>query len=129
MVDGGVEHRLDALRVVGLCHNPHQLGDGGFQCHIVGLNQSVAFFGNVSNLIDLHIAAFIHDLRGHHNNLSVGNQLVHLFEEVAVRCAGQTADAVAFDDDRIIMLANPGQQVRLHAGISLTKQTLGLMSL
>ena len=78
----------------------------------------------MANLVDCHIAALIHHLCGHDHNLAAGNQLVHLFEEIPMSIAWDAADAVALDDDRIIMLPNPRQQAGVHAGDELEQKYL-----
>ena len=57
VVDGGAEQLPDFLGLAGLAHGPHQLGDGGFQGHVVGFQQVVAVLHVLSHLVDGEVAA------------------------------------------------------------------------
>ena len=52
MIDRFVEQLLESGHVTGLAQGPHGLGYGGFQGHIVGLDEIKLILHHLSDLID-----------------------------------------------------------------------------
>ena len=73
MVDGLIEHLTHLIMILRLPEDPHELCHGGFQGHIVGLDETEGIFDLLANFVDGHVAAFLGDLGGHDDRLAHGD--------------------------------------------------------
>ena len=71
------------------------------------------------DLVDLHIAALVHDLRGNDHDLALGDPLVHLPVKHLQQLLRDAADAEALDHDAVVILKEVLHQIRLRAGDEL----------
>ena len=102
MIDRFVEQLLESGHVTGLAQGPHGLGYGGFQGHIVGLDEIKLILHHLSDLIDFHIAALVGDLGRHNDNFSRGDELLDHLMEAVVPVIWKAADAERLDDHSVI---------------------------
>ncbi len=116
MIDRFVEQLLESGHVTGLAQGPHGLGYGGFQGHIVGLDEIKLILHHLSDLIDFHIAALVGDLGRHNDNFPGGDELLDHLMEAVVPVIGKAADAERLDDHGVIGivegLQNPATDAR-----------------
>ena len=104
MVDGLIEHLTHLIMILRLPKDPHELCHGGFQGHIVGLDETKGVFDLLADLVDGHVAAFLGNLCCHDHSFSKVDPMSHCTVVVAsVIIRRKSANAKGLNDHCIIM--------------------------
>ena len=114
MVDGLIEHLPHLIMIFRLPKDPHELCHGGFQGHIVGLDETEGVFDLLADLVDGHVAAFLGDLGGHDDSLAHGDPFFDGALEIAGFVGGKAADAEGLDNDSVIVLCHVVEEAGIH---------------
>ena len=99
---------------MGLAQDPHELGDGGLQCHVIGLQKSEFLLDGLSNLVNGHVAALIGDLGGHDDKFAGIYTVLNATVEAVILVGGDAAYAEGLDDDCVVMLEQVIQDAAVH---------------
>ena len=99
---------------MGLAQDPHELGDGGLQGHVVSLQKPELFLDGLANFVDGHIAAFVGNLGGHDDEFARVHPALNGTVEAVIFIGRNAAHAEGFNDDRVVMFEQVIQDVAVH---------------
>ena len=112
--------------VLRLSQYPHQLCHGGFQCHVVSLQQAEFLFDGATDLVNGHIAALIGHLGSHDDGLAERDPFFDGFVKIPAVIGRKAAYAEGFNDDGVVMLRHIIQNIGPHGRNQFQQGNVGI---